>query len=230
MKIYTVSLVLTPRKVKNPWNESRAAISSTSRLQLDTLLRDPYFGLDWTRNLAMAIEQSRIGHPLTPHQTEKINTGPLNGIDYIPDLGYKIEDLEFVLYNLAARSPEIYILLPSAHITALKMKPCSSISTGMFLYSLHGLTTLHPVRDSYVQPFLIPVKHPGAYSGSRPEHRNPLYSLSETKSCPIRSTAIRSPSNHGSSCSCFPSRQVNNLSPPQTLILSRNLLIFGVDL
>ena len=106
----------TPRKVKNPWSESRAAISSTSRLQLETLLRDPYFGLDWTRNLAIAIEQSRIGHPLTSRQIEKINTGPLNGINYIPDLGYMIEDLEFVLYNLAARSPgDIYLATFSSH-------------------------------------------------------------------------------------------------------------------
>jgi hypothetical protein len=64
--------------------------------------RDPYFGLDWTRNLASAVQR----------------TGSLEGWDvreipfltYIEDVGFPVEHLEFILYYLALKEPGYFYL------------------------------------------------------------------------------------------------------------------------
>jgi hypothetical protein len=64
--------------------------------------RDPFFGLDWTRNLAAAIgslnAQSRV-------DTEAADVRHVPFAQYVEDVGYRVEDLELVLYLLARLEP-----------------------------------------------------------------------------------------------------------------------------
>ncbi len=68
--------------------------------------RDPYFGLDWTRNLALALthlDNSSAG-PLTDDVTE------VPSFRYVENVGYPIDDLEFILYELAVNEPGYFYL------------------------------------------------------------------------------------------------------------------------
>ena len=64
--------------------------------------RDPYFGLDWTRNLAVAMRsldsQRRV-------DTEAADVRAVPFADYIEDVGYPLADLETVLYLLTRLEP-----------------------------------------------------------------------------------------------------------------------------
>jgi hypothetical protein len=70
--------------------------------------RDPYFGLDWSRNLAAALEEAR----------SKGRDFPLEGFDvrrvpffaYREDIGYPTADLRLILYMLARKSPRRFYL------------------------------------------------------------------------------------------------------------------------
>lgn len=72
--------------------------------------RDPYFGLDWTRNLARtlaALETSSTPEELHP---EAFDVRDLPVANYIEDVGYPVESLRHVLYYLAARDPGHFYL------------------------------------------------------------------------------------------------------------------------
>jgi len=90
---------------RNPWSESRSASGRDARDELDALLRDPRFGLDWNRNLARIVEESRLGKTLRDDEIQALDTGELDGIPFWTDLGYKLEDLPSALYQLAAVRP-----------------------------------------------------------------------------------------------------------------------------
>jgi hypothetical protein len=64
--------------------------------------RDPYFGLDWTRNLARALEQARTGELPGP---EAMDVRDVELFPYVEDVGYPVEDLPTILYLLARRDP-----------------------------------------------------------------------------------------------------------------------------
>ena len=95
----------TTRTNRNPWSESRSASSPDARGNLESLLRDPYFGLDWNRNLARIIEETRLGRPLSDEEIAGLDTGELSGVPYRRDMGYPIDDLDSVLYQLASNRP-----------------------------------------------------------------------------------------------------------------------------
>jgi hypothetical protein len=65
--------------------------------------RDPYFGLDWSRNLARILEQARTGGPLPPPEFADVRDVEL--FPYRPDIGYPIESIRTVLYLLWKREP-----------------------------------------------------------------------------------------------------------------------------
>ncbi len=65
--------------------------------------RDPYFGLDWTRNLAVTLEAMRTGAVYFGPESSDIRNVPF--FAYIEDVGYSIEDLEPILYFLAVKHP-----------------------------------------------------------------------------------------------------------------------------
>lgn len=97
--------VPTTRMTSNPWSESRSATGEDARMELESLLRDPRFGLDWNRNLARIIEETRLGRPISMAEKEVLDAGELQGIPYSRDLGYRLEDLPSALYQLASRRP-----------------------------------------------------------------------------------------------------------------------------
>ncbi len=95
----------TGRRGNNPWSESRSAVGEDARRNLDSLLRDPYFGLDWNRNLAYAVEEARLERELKPEEKAALDTGELPGVPYRTDMGYELADLDTALYQLAAKRP-----------------------------------------------------------------------------------------------------------------------------
>jgi len=100
----------TGRSNRNPWNESRSATDADARRELESLLRDPHFGLDWNRNLARIAESARLGRPLSAVETAALDTGELLGIPYRRDMGYDLTDLDTALYQLAAARPGVVYL------------------------------------------------------------------------------------------------------------------------
>lgn len=80
--------------------------SLTRRYEAD---RDPFFGLDWTRNLGKAIRE------LKGSADVGIEAGDVRDVQffsYVEDVGYPIEELKPLLYQLAHGSPG-YIYLGS---------------------------------------------------------------------------------------------------------------------
>jgi hypothetical protein len=69
--------------------------------------RDPYFGLDWSRNLARALAQARTGEMPGP---EELDVRDVRLFPYVEDVGYPVEDLALVLAVLARRDPGAFYL------------------------------------------------------------------------------------------------------------------------
>jgi len=100
----------TSRLNRNPWGESRSASGSSAREDLQTLLRDPMFGLDWNRNLGKFAEEARLGRSLRLEELHALEGGELNGIPYQRDLGVSLGNLNAALYQLASMRPgSIYL-------------------------------------------------------------------------------------------------------------------------
>jgi hypothetical protein len=72
--------------------------------------RDPYFGLDWSRNLARLLESARTGDP--PPSPEFADVKDVERFPYMEDIGFPIGDIRTILYILARRDPG-YIYLGS---------------------------------------------------------------------------------------------------------------------
>ncbi len=78
----------------NPWNNN----------YLD---RDPYFGLDWIRNIASQLYEKRTGIQSELRDFD-VNETPY--FNYVEDIGYSIDDLSAVLYLQAVRNPGSFYL------------------------------------------------------------------------------------------------------------------------
>lgn len=65
--------------------------------------RDPFFGLDWIRNCAVAVYEAQTA------QVDLVATsrdvGFVEGFSFIPNVGFKISDLKQVLFYLAQANP-----------------------------------------------------------------------------------------------------------------------------
>jgi hypothetical protein len=68
--------------------------------------RDPYFGLDWTRNLALSL--TRIDNPQAQPRADDVTEVPF--FRYIDNVGYPIDELKFILYELAVKEPGYFYL------------------------------------------------------------------------------------------------------------------------
>ncbi len=67
---------------------------------------DPYFGLDWTRNLALAVD--RLDDPEAGPEDADVRDIPF--FHFERDSGYDLGDLRFILYELAVRNPGDFYL------------------------------------------------------------------------------------------------------------------------
>jgi hypothetical protein len=70
--------------------------------------KDPYFGLDWSRNLARTLDAARTGGPLPP--VEFADVRDVERFIYTEDVGYPMENLQDVLYILARRDPGYFYI------------------------------------------------------------------------------------------------------------------------
>ena len=64
--------------------------------------RDPYFALDWTRNLARSLEYTRTGELPGP---EEMDVRDVELFPYVEDVGYPVESLATILYVLERNHP-----------------------------------------------------------------------------------------------------------------------------
>jgi hypothetical protein len=85
-----------PESRGNRWSEIREAD------------HDPYFGLDWTRNLACALAGAQTGRD--PGNAESLDVRQVPFFTYTEDIGYAVPDLLHILYFLALKEPgNIYL-------------------------------------------------------------------------------------------------------------------------
>jgi hypothetical protein len=64
--------------------------------------RDPYFGLDWSRNLAVSLWRARGYKSLSP---EDFDVRRIEFLAYREDVGYPVEDLKVLMFLEAAANP-----------------------------------------------------------------------------------------------------------------------------
>jgi hypothetical protein len=69
--------------------------------------RDPYFGLDWVRNLASALKRAYGEAEGGP---ESSDVRRLEYLEYREDVGYPVEELELALFLATARQPGSFYL------------------------------------------------------------------------------------------------------------------------
>lgn len=69
--------------------------------------RDPYFGLDWTRNLATAV-LSRAHESSVHPEAADVRSVPFH--TYVEDMGYQVDELQQILYLLAVEEPGAFYL------------------------------------------------------------------------------------------------------------------------
>jgi len=73
--------------------------------------RDPYFGLDWTRNLAASVAGAAGGEDnRKPGSLEKWDVREIPFLTYIEDVGFQVDNLSFILYYLALNEPGYFYL------------------------------------------------------------------------------------------------------------------------
>lgn len=72
--------------------------------------RDPYFGLDWTRNLAVEMAALDRGVDPLSIDPESRDVRSVSTARYVEDVGYRIDSLTRVLYELARTEPGTFYL------------------------------------------------------------------------------------------------------------------------
>ncbi len=70
--------------------------------------RDPYFGLDWSRNLAVALKEAEPGGYRTSPQSLDVRSVPF--MPYRQELGYDTKDIKLVLYLQAIKEPGFFYI------------------------------------------------------------------------------------------------------------------------
>lgn len=88
-------------KILSPTRKS----SSINQLFPD---RDPYFGLDWVRNIAITLAKDKNPNRRIDFDSTDVKKNQF--FSYIPDVGYSINNLKTLLYILALQSPNKFYL------------------------------------------------------------------------------------------------------------------------
>jgi hypothetical protein len=69
--------------------------------------RDPFFGLDWSRNLAVQLAEAK-GH--SGASLEDFDVRDVDYVAYVEDVGYPVSALQLILFQLARRDPDRFYL------------------------------------------------------------------------------------------------------------------------
>lgn len=80
----------------------QSAVRGNSWTDLHESVRDPFFGLDWTRNIACSLYREQTGLSCRP---EDRDVRAATGYPYREDVGYPVEELPLILYRLALTDP-----------------------------------------------------------------------------------------------------------------------------
>lgn len=83
--------------------------SRGSSLGISLAARDPYFGLDWTRNLAALLDQTRQGG-VRPAGNERNDLREQDPVPYVEDVGYPMAAVRLLLYRRAMVDPGVFYL------------------------------------------------------------------------------------------------------------------------
>lgn len=94
--------------------------------------RDPYFGLDWIRNIASVLSVFSETAPFSDRDSTHFDVRNLPFISFVEERGFPIEDLDLALYILSVKNPEYFymgsvstplgqdpILIQHRHVTVL---------------------------------------------------------------------------------------------------------------
>lgn len=94
--------------------------------------RDPYFGLDWIRNIVSVLSVFSESEPFSDEDSTHSDIRSLPFISFVEERGFPIEDLDLALYILAVKNPEYFymgsvstplgqnpILIQHRHVTVL---------------------------------------------------------------------------------------------------------------
>ncbi|WP_024653523.1 hypothetical protein [Borrelia persica] len=76
--------------------------------------QDPFFGLDWSRNIAYKLQN--IDAALDLSKINELDVNNIAFLKYIENRGYEIDNLEFILYYLSLKEPG-YMYLGSINTT-----------------------------------------------------------------------------------------------------------------
>jgi hypothetical protein len=135
---------------KNVWNESN-------------LDRDPYFGLDWVRNIASVLYERKTGIKSGLKDFDVKETPFFN---YVEDLGYAIKDLSAVLYLQAIRNPGFFYLgaISTEFGTNPVLRQYSHVSAFFPWFTEDGDFHIS-VLDTGMEKFVVTLEgqFPGAY-------------------------------------------------------------------
>lgn len=71
--------------------------------------RDPFFGLDWTRNIAARLQEDRTGRK--PENSQDCDVRQPGFVQYVEDKGFFGNDLAMVFYLLAQKEPGYFYLV-----------------------------------------------------------------------------------------------------------------------
>lgn len=71
-------------------------------------VRDPYFGLDWVRNIATSLHEARTGHK--PASSQDRDVRQLDFVPSVEDKGFACRDLDLALFVLARQEPGTFYL------------------------------------------------------------------------------------------------------------------------
>jgi hypothetical protein len=94
-------------ELKVRWVEERTELSYAGMESL----RDPFFGLDWVRNILLGLHKAMgIETRLGENAFEEAEVVGFPWLSYIKDRGYPIEGLAAVLYEQAVRKPGYWYL------------------------------------------------------------------------------------------------------------------------
>ena len=138
--------------------------------------RDPYFGLDWTRNIAGILADLNLSH----EYAEGTDVRKIPFMNYIEDVGYPISSLEMILYNLAVAEPGSFYLgsINREFGTEPILRQHTHVAV-LFPYITHigefKIVIMERNRENTLEAFIA--EHPGEYIHLVGIETTPDYSL-----------------------------------------------------
>lgn len=124
--------------------------------------RDPYFGLDWIRNIASVLSTFNEEEPFSDKDSTHFDIRNLPFITFVEERGFAIEDLDLALYILAVKNPEYFYmgsvstpfgenptLIQHRHVTVLFPYIDEQGSFQVVVGDINELTNIDSLKNRY---------------------------------------------------------------------------------